>query len=265
MEPFIKHTIRQMSCFDPHLRVTAGLTTRQGGKSEAPFDTLNMGLHVSDNKNTVIQNRRLLAKELGVPLEQWVIGEQVHGTKVETVDHTHAGAGAVSMASALQGVDGLITNDNNLVLGAFFADCVPLYFYDPKTEWIGIAHAGWRGTVNGMGLKMIEALQEKGCQLENIKAVIGPSIGMNHYEVDEHVINHIPAVYKNQCVVEHENGKYQLALKSLHYQLMIDKGLKEENIQRSDFCTYEENELFYSHRRDQGKTGRMLGFITIRT
>lgn len=264
MEPFKTHTKRKQTCFNFHPLVNAGLTTRQGGHSEAPFDTLNMGLHVSDEKEAVIQNRQELAQELDNPLEKWIIGEQVHGTEVKAVDFKSAGAGSHSMSTAIGGVDGLITNEKDLVLGAFFADCVPLYFFDPTTNWIGIAHAGWKGTVHGMGVKMIEALREKGCQLEDLEVIIGPSIGKDHYEVDQKVVDHVPTQYKNECVVDHQNGKYQLDLKTLHRRMMIDTGIPAQNIQVSGACTYEENELFYSHRRDRGKTGRMLGYIALR-
>ena len=168
MEPFKKHTQIQHTCFHSHPSVTAGITTRNGGVSEAPFHRLNMGLHVSDDPSSVLENRKRLAKELNLPLEKWIIGEQVHGTEVKTVDRSSTGAGAASVATAIPLVDGLITNEKNVVLGAFYADCVPLYFFDPSTHWIGIAHAGWKGTVNGMAGKMIEALEEKGCQAKNI-------------------------------------------------------------------------------------------------
>jgi polyphenol oxidase len=265
MEPFKTHTMIQQTCFDIHPRVIAGLTTRKSGYSEAPFDTLNMGLHVSDEKDAVIRNRQELAQELNIRLEKWIIGEQVHGTEVKNVDHKSAGAGAHSMSTAIAGVDGLITNKKNLVLGAFFADCVPLYFYDPTTNWIGIAHAGWKGTVNGMGVKMIEALRKNGCQFEDLEVIIGPSISKAHYEVDQKVVDYIPQQYKNECVIDHQNGKYQLNLKALHRRMMIDTGIPAENIQVSGACTYEEDELYYSHRRDRGKTGRMLGFIALRS
>lgn len=265
MEPFQSHSIRQMTCFHSHQHVTAGLTTRQGGHSEAPFDSLNMGLHVSDKKEDVLKNRRALAEEIGIPLSRWVIGEQVHGTEVAAVDQRNAGAGTTSLETAVANVDGLITNEKNLVLGAFYADCVPLYFSDSESGWVGIAHAGWKGTVNGMAGKMIRALQEKGCKLENIQAVIGPSIGRKHYEVDDRVISFIPENYKKECVMSKGKGKYQLDLKVLHQKMMIEEGLKEEHIQMTGFCTYEEDQTFYSHRRDQGRTGRMLGFITLRT
>ena len=265
MEPFKTHTNRQQTCFDVHPRVIAGLTTRQSGHSEAPFDTLNMGLHVSDETEAVIRNRQELAQELNIPLEKWIIGEQVHGTEVKAVDYKSEGAGAYSVATAVLGVDGLITNKTDLVLGAFFADCVPLYFYDSKTNWIGIAHAGWKGTVHGMGVKMIEALLKNGCHLEDLEVIIGPSISKAHYEVDQKVVDHVPSQFKNECLIDRQNGKYQLDLKTLHRRMMIDTGIPAQNIKVSGACTYEEDELYYSHRRDRGKTGRMLGFIALRS
>ncbi|WP_226578532.1 peptidoglycan editing factor PgeF [Halobacillus litoralis] len=264
MEPFKQKSIRQYRCFDSYTNITAGLTTRNGGHSEPPFDTLNMGLHVSDDSEKVIRNRNRLAEELDLSMKQWIIGEQVHGTKIQVVDRSMTGSGALSLDSAVQGVDGLITNETDLVLGAFYADCVPLYFYDPVAEWVGIAHAGWKGTVNGMAAEMVNALREKGCHPKNIQAVVGPSISQRHYEVDQKVMDHIPDPYKQVCAEKNAAGKYQLDLKALHKKIMIENGVPEGNIQVSGACTYEEKTLFYSHRRDQGKTGRMLGFIALR-
>lgn len=244
--------------------VIAGITTRDGGISRPPFHSLNLGLHVNDNPEDIIQNRNVLASQLNIPLIQWVSGQQVHGTKIAIVTSKDKGKGATSYQDSLEGIDGLITTESDLLLTAFFADCVPLFFYDRKNQIIGLAHAGWRGTVSGMGPAMVEHFAKLGTRLEDLEVVIGPCISGENYEVDDHVINHLPESRKVAPIVTSTGpGHFLLDLKSLHKEMLIEAGILLENIEMTQYCTYEEEELFFSHRRDQGKTGRMLAFMGI--
>ncbi|MCA0969356.1 peptidoglycan editing factor PgeF [Halobacillus litoralis] len=260
-EPFKHNTKRQLTCFSENPSLISGLTTRQGGVSGSPFDSLNMGLHVNDRDEDVIANRRLIADEVGIPLERWVMGEQVHGIQVKRVDKEDLGKGTLSLDTAVSGVDGLITNQKDVLLTAFYADCVPLYFMEPTSGWIGIAHAGWKGTVHGMAKAMIDQMVVEGASLDRLKMAVGPCIGRNHYEVDEHVMNHIPPEWRDEVLTPVDDSHAMLDLKALNTSLALQAGLRKENVQASRICTYEEERLLYSHRRDQGKTGRMLGFI----
>ncbi|KHE73034.1 peptidoglycan editing factor PgeF [Halobacillus sp. BBL2006] len=261
VEPFKHETLRQLTCFREHKNLIAGITTRQGGYSQKPFDSLNMGLHVPDREEIVLENRKELADEIGIPLERWVMGEQVHDKKVNVVTEEDLGKGVFSHTSALAGVDGLITNQPDILLAAFYADCVPLFFCDPLEGWIGVAHAGWKGTVKGMAAAMINELIGQGCSVENIEMIIGPCIGSTHYEVDERVKDGIPQSHHSETIKELGNGKYLLDLKRLNERVALEAGVHSSHIFTSGYCTYEEEALFYSHRRDQGKTGRMLGYI----
>ncbi|WP_173916552.1 peptidoglycan editing factor PgeF [Halobacillus sp. Marseille-Q1614] len=259
-EPFQLKTARQLTCFTKY-KVTAGITTRQGGYSEVPYDSLNMGLHVSDLSETVIKNRQALAEELNQPLSHWVMGEQVHGTEVKVADNSHKGQGAFVHDEAIAGVDGLITNQKDILLTAFYADCVPLLFIDSTTGWIGIAHAGWKGTVGGISRAMISKMAEQGADLNSLSMVIGPCISQKNYEVDQRVVDHIPESFRGEVLKQGSQGKFNLDLKELNRSLAIESGLAPKNIAISSYCTYEEESLFFSHRRDQGQTGRMLAFI----
>ncbi|WP_053219743.1 peptidoglycan editing factor PgeF [Virgibacillus senegalensis] len=238
----------------------AGFTTRRGGVSVPPFDTFNLGLHVTDDQDAVIANRERLAGLTGFPLANWVSAQQVHGTEIAVVTEADKGRGAKSTSDAIQGADGLITNETGIFCTAFFADCVPLYFLDPETRWIGIAHAGWRGTVNGMAEEMIAKLEKNGVKAENVLAAIGPSIGPSSYQVDDKVISQIPDGLKGAVVTRKETGAF-LDLQLLNERILQQAGVPTENISRTTLCTFQENHLFFSHRRDHGKTGRMLGFI----
>ncbi|WP_067838796.1 peptidoglycan editing factor PgeF [Amphibacillus sediminis] len=255
IQPWIEHT--------PAL--IAGITTRCGGVSQAPYQQLNMGLHVNDNPNAVLKNRQRLADKLQIDLDRWVLGEQIHETKINVVTESAIGAGATLAKPPLSGVDGLVTNQKSVLLAAFFADCVPLYFYDPVTEWIGIAHAGWRGTVAGMAARMVDVLVEQGVNPKNLKAAIGPSISQRHYQVNTNVVDKVPTRYRERVVTKQAdlNDQYLLDLPKLNELIMLDKGIKHTNLVKTSRCTYQTDRL-YSYRRDQGKTGRMLGFIGLR-
>jgi polyphenol oxidase len=242
-------------------RIVSGITTKNNGVSKSPFTSLNMGLHVGDQEADVIQNRQLLAAEIQFPLANWVLGEQVHGTEIAVVSKEDAGRGSKSLSDSIPSVDGLITNEPGLLLAAFFADCVPLYFFDTNTGWIGMAHAGWRGTVGDMAGKMIAALCSQGADSANIEAMIGPCISKQKYEVDDRIFRQIPERFREEVLTANgESDKYYLDLQALNRLYLLDAGVKDEHIKTAPFCTYEMPE-FYSHRQDQGKTGRMIGFI----
>lgn len=238
----------------------AGITTRHGGVSPEPFASLNLGFHVPDIAENVLKNRQTLAKKLGVPLHNWVLGEQIHATNVTIVTKQDAGKGAYKHSEVIAGIDGMISREPGVLCVSMFADCVPLFFFDNNTGWLGIAHAGWKGTVNGMATKMVEALSEQGVNKNQLEVVIGPCIGQNNYEVDENVIKHIPESLFDKTVKDKGNGHYMLDLRKLNQQLLLEAGILEKNIGITNFCTFD-NELFFSHRRDNGETGRFVGFI----
>lgn len=272
-EPYMKDIFEQTDASVLHLRnwenvdpaLVVGLTTRSGGHSEPPYNSLNIGLHVGDQYETIIKNRETLAEKLSVPLTHWVTGEQVHGTAIHVVQTNDKGKGAYDFDTSIKNVDGLITKEKGLLCSAYFADCVPLYFYDSTTGYIGMAHAGWKGTVNGIAKKMVEKMHGLGADLTDLLVAVGPSISQSNYEVDQHVIDHIDVKYKDAVTTASKQpGKYLLDLKQLNRAILRDSGLRDENIKISNYCTYREKDLFFSHRRDQGKTGRMLGFIGYR-
>lgn len=267
MEPFIKHTDEFLTIehwVSDFPGLTAGFSTKNGGFSKGEFTGLNMGFHVSDDQLTVMKNRQHLGGKLDFPLSNWVGADQTHEVNVAKVSPKDAGLGAMQYDSSFPHTDGFYTNDQGILLTLCYADCVPLYFLHRKTKTIGIAHAGWKGTVHGIAEKMITVFKNDGIPANEIEAVIGPSICGQCYVVDDRVIkaanqwknDHLPPAYK-----EISKGQYQLDLKQLNRQVMIHSGLAEKNIVISNYCTSCNADLFYSHRRDSGKTGRMISFM----
>lgn len=249
-----------------HPSVVAGMTTRLGGFSKEPFRSMNLGLHVQDDPVDVIRNRQQLSKILGTSLESWVCGEQIHGGKITKVTRNDKGKGSLNMESAIKGVDGFYTKDRNVFLIAAYADCVPLYFLAPNDHLIGVAHAGWRGTVSNIAGEMIKSWTIKeNVPIDEILVCIGPSIGSCCYKVDDYVIEKLTKIVDvnpSQDVYSEESpGQYRLNLKQANRQLLIEAGVSPINIEVSNYCTSCHPDLFFSYRRDNGKTGRMVSFI----
>ncbi|MFE6077140.1 peptidoglycan editing factor PgeF [Paenibacillus sp. NPDC057886] len=253
----------------------AGFTTRQGGVGSTPYDSLNCAYHVGDDPADVLNNRKLVAEKLGFPLESWTCGEQVHGKHVAVITAEERGKGLLDRQSALQDTDGLVTNVPGVLLTSFYADCVPLYFYDPVQQAVGLAHAGWKGTVAGIAESMVEKMeQEYGSRRQDILAAIGPSIGDCCYEVDEAVMKHVRVwldhssgndEYKNsesnQVYRPAKNGKTMLNLKECNRHIMMKAGILPDHIECTTWCTSCNPELFFSYRKENGITGRMASWI----
>lgn len=250
--------------------IVAGFSTRNGGVSKEPFDTMNLGLHVNDFKEDVIRNREQLSQWIGAPLHTWICAEQIHGDKIAEVSNKDLGKGSTEMETAIKGVDGLYTKDHNTFLFSAYADCVPLYFSAKSAQGIiGVAHAGWRGTAANIGAKMINKwISDENIAVEEIVVCIGPSIGKCCYIVDDHVIeqieNSLYGVVTNEIYEKVSPGQYRLDLKAANYEMIRATGVLPENIEISNYCTSCHSDLFFSHRKSQGKTGRMLSFIGLK-
>lgn len=281
MEPFVKHVKEGQpvlftidSWLEQYKELTAGFTSRQGGVSETPYATLNCGLHVKDKPEHVIRNRELLAEAIGQPFDAFTYGEQVHGNEVTVVSLKEKGKGRTSRESAIQAKDGFITREKGIVLCAQFADCVPLFFYDPVQQVIGLSHAGWKGSVLNISMATISLMTHTfGSQPSDIRAAIGPSIGVCCYEVDETVasrvytaLHEINAAPDEQLSVIRgkENGKYMLNLQELNRKLLEQAGILSSHIEVTQLCTSCSSDDFFSHRKEGGSTGRMVAWMGLR-
>lgn len=267
-EPFIRGS-ESFFQIDTDPNIYAGISTRCGGVSEQPFHTLNLGLHVRDNKEAVIENRKIFSDCIQAPLQSWVCAEQVHGSQVKKVGKTEAGKGIFHLDDAVKEVDGLYTDERNVVLTAAFADCVPLYFFAPRHHLIGIAHAGWKGTVRNIVSSMVSTwVSKEKLSTNDIYTVIGPSICEKCYKVDDNVIQYVRNVISDSRIGKYpfhhvESNQYLLNLKELNKQLMIKAGIPAENIKMTTYCTSCHNDLFFSYRKEKTKTGRMMAFISL--
>jgi YfiH family protein len=248
----------------PNLAFTGiqhGFTERKGGISEPPFDSLNLGLHVGDNLTHVIENRRRGAESLGFRLDDMVCAEQVHGKTVAVVTAHECGRGATTLATAIPATDALVTNTPGVLLALFFADCLPVFFVDRERPAVGIAHAGWRGLVNGVLEETVSAMSRSfGSRAERLHVAIGPGICVTHFEVGTEVAAAFPeeVVHANK-----DSGKPHIDLLEAARQRLMQAGISPADIDVAGDCTFTLPARFFSHRRDQGRTGRMGALIGI--
>lgn len=234
------------------------LSLRVNGASQLAPGTFNLALHVGDNNDLVLANRRRFAEALGVDAASFTTCAQVHGRKVALVTKELVGAGAMYFKETIKDTDALVTDLPGVPLLIFCADCVPVLFSDPVKGVCGVAHAGWKGTVAAIAKETVKAMQESfGCLPENILAAIGPSIGSCCYEVDDAVRDEAASWQEFFRPVFGKKGKYLFDMWGLNYSQLVDSGLKPENVFRSDVCTAHNYKLFCSYRAENSVTGRM--------
>lgn len=234
------------------LPVLHGAFTRLGGVSRAPFDSLNVGGHVGDDPAAVAANHRAIYDALGVDPARAVSARQVHGDRVARVDALDAGR-------TLDGTDALITDSPGLLLLLRFADCVPVWLYDPRHHAIGLTHAGWQGTVRRITAKTVRAMGEAfSTRPEELLAGLGPAIGPCCFEVGADVIAPLCAAMPGQGEAllsdRRPDGKALLNLWEANALQLRGEGVTR--IEVADLCTSCRVDAFFSHRREAGRTGR---------
>jgi YfiH family protein len=168
------------------LGVDAVVTTRSGGASVGPYESLNLALHVGDDPSAVIENRRRAATALGATMDDLVFSTQVHGTRVAVVTAADRGRGS---SDAIAEADALVTADAGCVLVTLVADCVPVVLFDPEARVLASAHAGWRGALAGVLEETITAMRSLGAAADRIVAAIGPSVARDRYQVGPEVFD----------------------------------------------------------------------------
>jgi len=235
---------------------------RGGGVSNPPFHLLNTGFHVGDAHPAVAENRRRLATAAGYQPADVVAGEQVHGTGVAVVAAADKGRGAGSARTALPQTDGLVCAEPGLPLLAHSADCLLLFFYNPRFGHIGLAHAGWRGALAGIGQAMVKALHSLGSRPTELFAALSPAIGPCCYQVGAEFPRQVPE-HLQQRVLCQKKGNWYFDLPELQCLLLLEAGLRAENILPSPYCTVCHQDKFFSYRGSGGQTGRMAGVIML--
>jgi YfiH family protein len=170
------------------LDLDVGVTTRSGGVSAGPYESLNLGLHVADEDKAVLENRRRVAEALGAELGDFVFCDQAHGHRVRVVSAGDRGRGSLSLADAIGDADALVTAEPGIVLVVMVADCVPIVLFDPVAHVLACVHAGWRGTVARVSEAAVAAMRALGASPEAMIAGLGPAISPDRYQVGDDVV-----------------------------------------------------------------------------
>lgn len=223
---------------------------RLGGASLPPFDSLNTGHTVGDVPEAVAANMARICQALGVAQEDLVTARLVHGTRVAVV-------GSEDRGRVVPATDALVTASPDVVLFLRYADCVPLLLFDTRSGAVGLGHAGWKGTIDGIAVAMVEAMQQAfGSRPGEIVGAIGPAIGPCCYEVGPDVEALVRQGLPQMAgeVLWNRNGRVRFDLWEANRRQWLDIGVAQVEV--SGVCTVCRRDLFFSHRGDGGRTGR---------
>ena len=235
-------------------------TTRFGGVSEGYLSSLNLGIHRGDKPEHVRRNYEILGEALGFDVDQLVFTRQTHTNIVRVVDERNRGEGLEREVEPE--CDALVTATPGLVLAAFTADCTPILLQDPVTGAVGAVHAGWRGTVADIAGNAVRAMcAHFGARREDIRAAIGPNIGVCCFETHADVPDAVRAVLgeEAEAFIVPSGEKYRVDLKGVNAALLRRAGVR--HIEISDACTACEPRRFWSHRRVGNDRGSLAAII----
>jgi len=240
----------------PDSLISHGVLSRTGGVSPAPWDSLNVGGTVGDEAERVAENRRRAFRALGLDPASSHDVWQVHSAEIVVVDAPRGDAPLVQ-------ADGMVTRTPGLTLFMRFADCVPILMIDPVRRAIGMAHAGWLGTVRGAAGQLVRTMVESfGSRPEELMAGLGPAIAAHHYPIGPDVVERLeqalgPAVSAHLSTVD---GRTHFDLWSANRSLLEAEGVRQVEV--SGVCTACDRGLWYSHRAEQGRTGRLAALLS---
>ncbi|MEI7637020.1 MAG: peptidoglycan editing factor PgeF [Syntrophus sp. (in: bacteria)] len=247
--------------------LTHAFCTRRGGVSEGAFASLNMSLKEGDTDENISKNWDMVATAFGVSRRNFFQVHQVHGDRILTIDD----AESQTFDSQDLDYDAIITNRPGLALCMKTADCVPVLMVDTEKRIVAAVHAGWRGSALNISGKVLRLLSERyGTRPQDVQAAIGPAIGACCYEVDATVHEAMEFHPARDKIFDLPSGpgtgmgKWKLNLPLANRYQLQELGVPGENIHDAYLCTSCASELFYSHRKEGGITGRLLNFIMLK-
>lgn len=241
-------------------------STRKGGVSTGVYKSMNLSFR-KDTRENVIKNYSILCNAIGCDYNNIVFSDQVHGNEIYNVTQKDRGKGLLR-ESDIKNIDALITNEKDVVLTTFYADCVPLYFLDVNKKVIALAHSGWRGTVKQIAAKTVNQMQDMhNCNPKDILVGIAPSIGVCCYETDELVVKEfkdsIPFSEKFIYKDLNKAGKYKIDLQNINREILINAGIEKQNIEIANICTKCNNQLLFSHRVMGNERGSLAALMQL--
>jgi YfiH family protein len=223
-------------------QLVAGISTRHGGVSSQAYQSLNLGVHTDDDPVAISSNLDLFCSDLGISPDALARSYQVHGAEIWMT----------SEVGYQTGFDAVLTSEQGIFAGVGIADCCPILLADPVHETAAAIHAGWKGTVAQIVHKTASAMIAGGSRPTDILAYIGPCISLENFEVGDEVAEQFE-------LKEKRGARWHVDLKATNAGQLKALGITQ--IEISDYCTVANNDVFYSHRKEQGITGRMLAVI----
>ncbi len=241
--------IIKSSAFKKYPEISFGFSTKIGLQRSEPY-YFNMSLSVGDDKEKVLENREIFFKVLGLKSGNVALQKQVHGTNITVVKN----------GGYYDDSDALITKEKEIALAVSSADCTTIFLFDRVNKVIAAVHSGWRGTAEQILKLTLQKLEtEFKTSYEEIIAFIGPSISQKNYEVGSEVAERFDERY----LIPKED-KFLLDVSAVNYNILLNCGVKKENIEKSQLCSFEEKNMLHSYRRDGIISGRALGVIAMR-
>lgn len=237
--------------FREYKNLVALFSTRKGGVSKKPYDSLNIGFSTDDNKENVTKNRDKFFYTIGVSEKETTDAMQVHGDNIIIVEKPgNLGVG-----------DGLITDVYNIFLTGTYADCASVLIFEPYRKVVGLLHIGWRGLFQEVSKKCIYEI----CRVYNIKPDtlligISPHIKQCCYIVHNDVAN----LFNQEFLIKTEDQCWKFSIENVIIKQLLEVGVNKNNIEKSAFCSSCYKDMFFSYRRDKGLTGRMMAVIGIK-
>ncbi len=243
------------------LGFACALSTRVGGVTTGEAATMNLSFKRKDTEANVRENYRRLASALDRPLEGFCLSRQVHGAEVLEADAADARRSLAPGAASREG-DAWISDDPALTLIRHHADCTPVYLADPEHRAMGLIHAGWKGTVQSIAARTLQAMvQRYGSRPERMWALIGPAIGACCFEIGPDVAQLLEEGFPGAGLVQRRGDSLYGDLKACNRLQLLRGGIPESQVLTSSLCTACRNELLYSHRREHGHTGIMASIM----
>ena len=243
--------------------LVTGFTMRNGGSSRPPFNSLNLGFGSGDQLSQVEANRAAVARAFDLEPHLLLTVNQVHGSEILVIDQPNPDVSHFQRVES----DAIITNQRNILIGILVADCFPIILYDKKKHVAGVIHLGWRGMAAGLLGRTVQAMREIfACQPTDLCAAVGPGIAAHSYEVDRPVRDAFRqgSGQWQRIATEVSLGHWQLDLQKSCLLQLDAAGIERSAVDIVEECTCCHKETLFSYRRDQGRTGRQMGFTLLR-
>lgn len=254
----------QLAYYDIAEGITAFSSTRHGGYSQGNHGEFNVNLYCSDDPEDIAENRKALCRMLKIPVDRLIMPHQVHQTGIVQIGKTFLRLSDEVRRDVLEGIDALMTNLPGVCIGVSTADCIPIILYDPEHHAASVIHSGWRGTVaNIAGVAVTSMQMAYHSRPEFMKAVIGPGISLEHFEVGDEVYEQFAAAGYPMAQIACRYEKWYIDLWTCCRLQLQDRGLKAENIQTAGICTYGHSDDYFSARRLGVDSGRILTAVLL--